>query len=301
MADTEVDDQKKMKSANWIFTMFDCDESRRKRLENIPEYVKFLAYGDEVTKDGLKHYQGYIITWNPVRFSQFDSWLGNCYRTVMKGRLMDNEKYCSKQSELKKIGTEPMQGRRTDLLGVKRALDKLESGKNIMDLARDESHFEHVVKYERSLDKYLQNKRFRDMQIDRDAKEVIWLYGAAGSGKTRYVYDREPLVYSVPAGNKYKWKAGYSGEEAVLYDNLDFDNKPIYSEFLKEIDRYPIQCETKGGFVAWKPKRIYITSIHTPMALYGDENNRGEEIKRRITSTMSLPFAAGAAAAVVPP
>jgi hypothetical protein len=118
------------------------------------------------------------------------------------------------------------------------------------------------------------------------APEVIYIYGPPGSGKTRYVRDLEPNIYDCPEDDQYKWKDGYSGEDAVLYDNIRTDNiKP--TRLLKEIDRYFIQVPIKGGYIGWRPKRIYITSIH-PLIVFANESGFSDprEFTRRVTQTV---------------
>jgi hypothetical protein len=124
----------------------------------------------------------------------------------------------------------------------------------------------------------------KQRKMDKDfAPEVIYIYGPQGSGKTRHVRDLEPAIYDCPEDDQYKWKDGYAGEDAVLYDNVRNDNiKP--TRMLKEIDRYFIQVPVKGGYIGWRPKRIYITSIH-PLDVFANESGFTDprDLTRRVT------------------
>ena len=115
---------------------------------------------------------------------------------------------------------------------------------------------------------------------DDFAPEVTYVWGKPGAGKTRYVRELEKDIYVVPRGDKYKWKDGYMGHDAVLYDNIEPDK--IDTDLLMEIDRYSIQVPVKGGFVDWRPRRIYLTSIHPPEVL-AERFSDPLEFTRRIT------------------
>lgn len=211
---------------------------------------------------------------------------GNSHFEYCIGNLQQNETYCSKQSTLKKLGTEPMgSGHRRDLEQMKTLCDTIEPGKNIMDLATDVDSFTVCIQYKRGLEAYVANKRQRAIQGNHDAPNVIFITGPSGSGKTRYVRELEPNVYDIPRG---PWRDGYDLQEAVLYDNLEPNSIGDRAQFLKEIDRYPIQVPVKGGFTAWKPKRIYITSTY-PTEAFQRAFNEPTEWTRRVTSIMTLP------------
>jgi len=168
---------------------------------------------------------------------------------------------------------------------MKQLCDNIEPGKNIMDLATDVDSFTVCIQYKRGLEAYVANKRQRAIQGNHDAPDVIFITGPSGSGKTRYVRELEPIVYDIPRG---PWRDGYDLQEAVLYDNLEPNSIGDRAQFLKEIDRYPIQVPVKGGFTAWKPKRIYITSTY-PSEAFERAFNQATEWTRRVTSIMILP------------
>lgn len=286
MSEEEV---KKAKARCWVLTLHLNEKhntiaSRVEQLKRMPDWLKYIRYGVEICPTtGKEHLQCWCECWNPVRWTQFKSYIGDSYRAPMFGRLMDNEAYCAKEGEYHDLGDKPMQGRRTDLIGTKRRLDQISAGENINDVAREEPHFGSVMKYAKSMQGYVDNVRKHQIKGDHSAPDVIYIYGPPGSGKTRYVRELEPNVYDVPASDGYKWKDGYSLEPAVLFDNMEPKQIQNNAQFLKEIDRYPVQSPIKGGFTWWKPKRIYITSIFSPeiMKTYFKDPM---EFTRRITS-----------------
>lgn len=262
----------------WVMTIFDEDGSRRDNLETLPDFVLYLAYGDEVTKEGKKHYQCFVYT-EKVRFSKFEGWIGKSFREPMKGTFKENQAYCSKQGVLKEFGERPEQGARKDLLTLKRKIEE-KSGVDVLELAEDEELFGTVAKHHKFMGAY--NNHFHGRRAPNNEEvHVTYICGPPGCGKTRFVREFEPDVYDCPPDDNFKWKDGYQLHEAVLYDNIDYDSFSP-GRILKELDRYKIQVPVKGGFVWWKPKRVYITSVLTP-DLISEKFANKREFTRRIT------------------
>ena len=115
------------------------------------------------------------------------------------------------------------------------------------------------------------------------APEVHFFWGPPGSGKTREVYSLEPDVYKVSPSDKYKWFDGYYGQPAVLFDNITPQNiSPV--DLLIAIDRYYSEMPRKGGFVGWRPQRIYLTTVYPiDVIANGSGFSHPSEFLRRVT------------------
>jgi len=253
----------------------------------LPEGVTFLAWGCETAPTtGKKHNQVYAYG-AKMTIKKWAKLFGNSHTEPMKGSFKQNEAYCSKESELTKLGEEPMgTGQRRDLQSIQAVMNDLPRGHSVMDAAIDADSFKVCVQYKRGLEDYVSNKRKRDVRGDTTAPEVYVISGAPGTGKTRYVRKLEPDVYDVVS---MQWKDGYNLHESVLYDNLEPQDITERSKFLKEIDRYDIQVPIKGGFTTWKPKRIYITSTYTSDQFATHFANPAEW-NRRITCGIAYPL-----------
>ena len=278
---------------NWVMTLFASEnyktmEERKKQVEDYPDWVKFVNYGFEHTKEGKEHLQCYVGCWHSVRFSQFQSWIGDSYRAPMIAGFRKNEAYCSKESSLIKLGTQPMQGRRTDILGAKRRLDQLYRGEDVMDLATEEPHFNTVIRYERSFRSYVSRLRLKKYARDFTKPEIIYVWGLPGVGKDKYVDERYPTLYDVPADDGYKWKDGYNMDRVVVYRNISPSAIKNPNQFLKELDRRVCQVAIKGGFVPWKPEVILLTSIFSPEIFGSKTFDDPKEFTRRVTKTVPL-------------
>lgn len=253
----------------------------------LPEGVTFLAWGCETAPTtGKKHNQVYAYG-EKMTVSKWSKLFGKSHVEPMKGTFQQNEAYCSKESELQKLGEEPMgTGKRRDLQDIQTVMDTLPAGACVMDAAIDADSFKVCVQYKRGLEDYLSNKRRRVVRGDQSAPDVYFISGPPGSGKTRYVRFLEPDVYDVVS---MQWKDGYNLHEAVLYDNLEPKDITERAKFLKEIDRYDIQVPIKGGFTTWKPKRIYITSTYGSYE-FSTVFHDPQEWNRRITNGITCPL-----------
>lgn len=244
--------------------------------------LQYVAYGEEVCPTtGRQHLQAFAYAKEGRSKSAWIKLFKPHHIAVCNGTLAQNEAYCSKEGKFTEYGLKPMDNGKKRTLA--QACEAVVAGEDLDDVAVD--HPLPFVMYHnglKALSRAVANKKMKTIPKDF-IPEVTYIWGPPGVGKTYYVRELEPDVYDCPAFDNYKWKDGYLGQEAVMYDNLTAAITPVC--FLKEIDRYPIQVSTKGGFVRWRPRRIYITSVHPPeelAAIGGFSDPR--EFTRRITT-----------------
>jgi len=94
------------RSTNWVFTLNnytdrDIENIATKWLENGAAGV---AYAKEVGDSGTPHLQGYVHMNNRTHLKTMKILSKRCHWEIMKGKLADSEKYCSKQGKLTIIG-----------------------------------------------------------------------------------------------------------------------------------------------------------------------------------------------------
>lgn len=259
----------------------------------LPDKIDYIAFARETCPTTQRiHYQTWAYAKKAMRLSGWKKIFPGDHIEQMRGTFAQNDAYCSKEGQLTCFGIKPMEN------GKKRSLAELcdavvtaaESGQHLADIVTDAQHRQSYVQYHNGIDKlYNHTVTNKLRKVDRDfAPEVIYIWGPPGTYKTRYVHENEENVFSIPAADNYKWKNGYNGQDAVLYDNVT--PKTVNpSQLLVEIDRYYTSVSTKGGIIGWRPKRIYITSVHSINEFAMSAGfSLPDEFKRRVTQIIDI-------------
>ena len=261
----------------------------------LPDSLQYLAWGEETCPTtGKKHKQAFAYARTAKRLSAWKKLFPGAHIEQMRGTFSDNERYCSKEGTYTTLGVKPM------LNGCKRSLEDLSC--DIIQAARDQVPLDEIVtipekaptfvQYHNGLTKLYQMTVTNKLRkTDKDfAPEVIYIWGDPGTGKSKKVRELDPEVFDIPEEDGYKWKDGYCGQDAVVYENVSTRNITYPERLLKEIDRYYMQVPVKGGYIGWRPKRIYITSVYSP-GLFAQEVkfSKPEEFTRRVTKVIHLP------------
>lgn len=260
----------------------------------LPEKIQYIAFAEETCPTtGRKHYQTWAYAATAMRLTGWKKVFPGDHIEQMRGTFAQNDKYCSKEGELTCFGEKPMEN------GKKRSLEALvcevtegaQQGKPLPEIIMEGDHKATFVQYHNGISKiHAMAVNYKLSKIDKDfAPEVIYVHGEPGSGKSRWVREQDPDVYDVPQDDSYKWKDGYSGQEAVVYENVSVANVKSPERLLKEIDRYFIQVPIKGGFTGWRPKRIYITTVFQ-LQHFADQAgfSNPSEFTRRVTKVKCM-------------
>lgn len=133
-----------------------------------------------------------------------------------------------------------------------------------------------VAKYPRAVIDYYS---FTQVPDTRDNVQVLWFYGATGSGKTFYARRiLEQLAEQLdPDFNTYnqkvyttssnlKWWFGYEGQRAVLIDELRWQclGDLGFPYLLRLLDKGSVNVEFKNGSVNFRGRWIIITAQDDP-------------------------------------
>jgi len=233
-----------------------------------------MVFGHEVCPDtGRKHLQGYVAWDNPRSLKKFQKDIGlkAFHYEGTRGTPLQASNYCKKEDkDFYEYGIIPNQGERTDWT---QAVNDLNDGKDIISVVSEQPQLLPAI---RALERY---KNLTLKPTHRDVK-VIFLVGSPGTGKTRWAWDNYPDLYSKPEGH---WWDGYTNQDTILLD--DYSGDINYSQFLKVLDRYPINLPIKGGFIPANYTTIIITSNKQFTQWYAESNNA---IARRIHQIKNL-------------
>lgn len=263
------------KSRNYCFTAWDMDLFSPS-LQMDSKIVYFVMGNEKCPETKKSHIQGFMNLKNPVangkKILMDMGFSKSVHIEVSKGSPYDNFLYCSKDGDFHEWGTRPSgQGRRSDLDNVKSIV---KSGGSMVDIIEKSSNYQSL-KMGEFLFKYLEKPR------PVEPIKVLWLYGASGTGKTKYVYDNFGTEVFRPVNEK--WWEGYDGHKVVLLD----DFRPEFCSFVRLLqltDIYPFKVECKGGSRHVQYHTIIVTAPCDASTMWEHETKEAlVQLKRRIT------------------
>lgn len=240
-------------SKAWIFTWNNYDPSSEPLLLSLFQQDKFtfICWGREIAPSGTPHLQGYFEL--PRKKSmggikRLHPGLSGLHLERRRGTPKEARDYCAKDGQFVEHGKiSGGQGSRTD---INTTFERIKEGASELEIAEENPRL--YCQYRRSFERY------RGLLVPkRSWKSTVYvLIGPTGTGKTRWVHDREDQVWTP---GDFKWFDGYRGQDAVLFDDYSSDGYSL-PLLLRLLDRYPMQVPVKGDFAEWCPRRIYITS-----------------------------------------
>jgi hypothetical protein len=240
--------------------------------------IQYLIGQKEICpKTGNVHFQGYLEGTRPLRLSE------------VKNALCDQGVHLEKRngSQAQAIGyvTKKETAVEGTLYqeGIKKEMGKRNDLEHIVNQLNNKIPIKDIIQEEPSALKYINHMQKYEALLVPERNwvtEVIVIIGEPNTGKTRYVWDNEKDIYTVPEASSSQFFDGYTGQEVVLFD--DFEGEIKYRQMLKLCDRYPMKVNIKGGMVNWAPKKIYITSNKEIAQWYPWEDNVCA-LNRRVT------------------
>lgn len=140
------------------------------------------------------------------------------------------------------------------------------------------------------------------------APEVVWIYGATGTGKTRlavgYAMAKAGDDFFVHPPGHLKWWDGYEDQPVVIID--DFRRAHVresggFAYLLRILDRYDVDIEVKGGFKRARWNCVIITAPRDPVSEFTYRGSDGGEcveedigqLVRRLTRIIEIRVLGG--------
>lgn len=285
---------------NCVFTLNNPTDEEIDHVCDVDPRVKYIVIGRETGASGTPHLQGYLELNNKVSLSGVKDIVGQrAHIEARRGSPKEAAGYCKKGTDTSsdfaeffprteddpgtwdyvlEAGEITAQGKRTDLTP---AVEMIMQGERLDTVFRE--HPEIFVRYGRGLT----NARMfmlgpRKLAAD---PEVIVLWGATGTGKTRDAYhrfwpDEKAFVYRPNNGN---WWDKYDGEMKIILD--EFRGSMPWADILGLLQRYEYCVQYKGGFVQIQADKFVITSPLPPDQWYrmDDRYDKLNQLTRRIT------------------
>lgn len=250
-------------------------------------YIRYAVYQKEICPITKKlHYQGYLELTMPEKLSWLKKYISEtAHFERRRGTRDEARNYCMKQESQAEPPVEfgtwiKGQGNRSDLSEI---AEEIKNGATELDIV--DNFPETYIKFCRGLKAVYEIRAKANTNNFRNL-EVIILWGEAGVGKTRFVYDHEPIskIYKLDCNSEAMWFDGYSQEPVLLLD--DFYGNIKYSYLLNLLDIYPLRLPIKCGHTYANWNKVYITSNKPPEQWYSTGYTAA--LRRRITSIIHL-------------
>jgi hypothetical protein len=219
--------------------------------------VSYLVLGAEVGEvDHTPHVHVLVRYLVPQRMSSLQKVCSGRIHWEVPVNCKLVKQYCEKDGDFVTFGVWTDERQRSDLKESVALVWK----DGIDGLLKSERGRESYVRFHSGFEK-LAVHRLSTVGT-RDDLQVVWLFGATGTGKTMYVHETCPTVWT-HAACPLKWWDGYDGQSNVLLDDLRVGDAP-FAYLLRILDIYGVQVEVKGGFVHLCAHVIYVTCPFCP-------------------------------------
>lgn len=229
--------------------------------------------GLEVGAEGTPHLQGFVQLRNAKTMSALKTWLGSSrYHLDVARSLQDAWDYCRKGEQPKEewtkqktegasyglnhedvatVGERPPEAPE-DSWG--QAVAMIEAGQSVLEVIRRFPGFARSISALLRLEAEVATAKQREWRH----LTVTYVWGAAGTGKTRAVMEGHGYdeVYRV-TNWKHPWD-GYRGQPVVLFD--EFRSQPTMSQMLNWLDGYPLDLPCRYQDRPAEFTEVYIVS-----------------------------------------
>lgn len=280
---------------NWMFTEFNFDIDWDEKLKELASLEYYCVQKEKCPDTGRIHLQGYLelangctLTGLKKRLKKHMCW-PSTHLDPRKGTQEQAVAYCTKDdSRIEgpwEWGKKNIQGERSDLIELR---DAVLNGARLRDIYMNNELCPALAKYSKFYSMLVEDHQ-REQSKRFIEQEVIIVVGPAGTGKTRFIYEKHGYdnVYPLINAQKDIWFDGYEGQKVLLID--DFYGWIKWSFLLKLLDGHPCRLNVKGG-TRWKTwTHVYITSNKHPKYWYPNKCPNGvipNELLRRISSVL---------------
>lgn len=244
---------KNTRSRKWQVTINNPTEKEftHEKIRELIDEFKSLTYAcwcDETGKEGTYHTHIYFVCANAIYFNSVKSKFEGAHIEMARGTSQENRDYCLKEGKyedsekketnhpetFEEIGEMPVErpGARNDLADLYAMIKEGMTDAEIID--EDPRYMLYMDKIERVRQSLL-NQQYADKWRDL---HVTYIYGQAGSGKSRYVTDKYGYTGVYRVTDYDHPFDGYKGEQVIVFE--EYRGQFKISDFLNYLDGYPL-------------------------------------------------------------
>lgn len=253
-----------------------------------PDRMLYLIYQVEIAPDtGNYHIQGYVEFKRSVRLGSAKKVLGDntTHLEPRQGSRDQARAYCMKE-ETRAHGPYEFgewiggEDKRSELSQV---VEAIKAGTTLPEIYQNFPNT--ALRMFKNIGLVWNQFNITPRDGSKDVNNIV-LFGDAGVGKTRFVYDY-CRRYGVSPYHGYigalstNWWESYMGQQWTLYDDFDGRVHMDVSYFKKVCDRYPFMVPIKGSAMEYCSVVNFFTSNVYPIEWY--DRVHWDAVKRRIT------------------
>lgn len=233
--------------------------------------LKYCVIGREVGEQGTPHLQGYMYFELKRSLAQLKTLMPTAHWEISRGTVAENYAYCTKDGNFVEQGVMPATQAEKGAKGAARI-------KELWTLAK-RGEFESLPPQQIKTWEYISMKYGPRVQ-DRPILKNLWVTGPSGCGKSSLIRSKWTSLY---LKNLSKWWDGYSGENAVVVDDLDPEHAKYNMAYYLKIwgDHYAFNAEVKGGMLFIRPDFVIVTSQYSIEDCFPDDVESQTAIRRR--------------------
>lgn len=223
------------------------DHSHIKELLATLTGLVYWCLCDEVGEAGTVHTHVYLCAKNAILFSTIQQRFYGSHIEPARGTHRENRDYVRKEGRwlndakhetnlpgtFEESGELPSESSKRETVSEK-ILGEIESGASNAEILRQHpgalTRLQHIEAARQTLLEEQFRNEWRNL-------EVIYLYGAPGSGKTRYVMEKHGYTNVYRVTNYNHPYDAYRGQDVILFDEFR-SSRPI-TEMLDVLDGYP--------------------------------------------------------------
>lgn len=244
------------RTRSWIIVINNYTEEQYADLcERLPQLCTYGILAREVGENGTPHIQGYVEFKNTKTMSAAKKVISErAHLEKRQAKPSEASDYCKKDGKFFEFGKLPAQGKRNDLIEVRKTFDETGQIRKVVESGANYNSIRYIEKVATYCEK---RRTWKPM--------VYWFWGDTGTGKTKKALEMFPNAWL--SGNTLKWWQGYDAHEDVIIDDFR-GNYCTFGELLRILDRTPYRVEFKGGSRELLAKNIVITCPFHPKHVY---------------------------------
>lgn len=236
---------------DWMLTI-SAEKHTQQDVEELLDVLgTYIFQQEEGGKTDYPHFQAFLQLQTPVRMETLKNkfkkaGFNDAHIEMRKGTVQDCVDYCSKEETRVdgpwrggEIDLKDRQGSRSDLAELRQQIMDGATVSEVLlndDACKAARYTRYLSELATARDRVKYGRQLRDITVH-------YLWGDPGVGKTKYIYDNNPIesIYRV-TDYRHPWDE-YEGQSVLVLD--EFDSQFSWDQLLVFLDRYPVMLPAR--------------------------------------------------------